>query len=146
MNLRDSLNQYYYDEIVCDLRRLAKNGGGELSYNSIMYLDVISYQEQSGGCTVSRLAKTLHISNSAATMKVNELMHLGLVEKVRSETDRRVVYLHLSPLAAACVCESDAPYERAVQTIEAQYSEEEITLFCRMLQVFADEYQKENPI
>ena len=41
MNLRDSLNQYYYDEIVCDLRRLAKNGGGELSFNSIMYLDVI---------------------------------------------------------------------------------------------------------
>lgn len=56
MNLRDSLNQYYYDEIVCDLRRLAQNGG-ELSYNSIMYLDVISYQEHSGGCTVSRLAK-----------------------------------------------------------------------------------------
>ena len=146
MNLRDSLNQYYYDEIVCDLRRLAKNGGGELSFNSIMYLDVISYQEQSGGCTVSRLAKTLHISNSAATMKVNELMHLGLVEKVRSETDRRVVYLHLSPLAAAGVCESDAPYERAVQKIETQYSEEEITLFCQMLQVFADEYQKENSI
>ena len=95
---------------------------------------------------MSRLAKTLHISNSAATMKVNELMHLGLVEKVRSETDRRVVYLHLSPLAAAGVCESDAPYERAVQKIETQYSEEEITLFCQMLQVFADEYQKENPI
>ena len=145
MNLRDSLNQYYYDEIVCDLRRLAQNGG-ELSYNSIMYLDVISYQEHSGGCTVSRLAKTLHISNSAATMKVSELVRLGLVEKARSETDRRVVYLHLSPLTAEGVCESDAPYERAVQVIEERYSEEEITLFCRMLQVFADEYQKENSI
>ena len=145
MNLRDSLNQYYYDEIVCDLRRLAQNGG-ELSYNSIMYLDVISYQEHSGGCTVSRLAKTLHISNSAATMKVSELVRLGLVEKARSETDRRVVYLHLSPLAAEGVCESDAPYEWAVQVIEERYSEEEITLFCRMLQVFADEYQKENSI
>ena len=145
MNLRDSLNQYYYDEIVCDLRRLAQNGG-ELSYNSIMYLDVISYQEHSGGCTVSRLAKTLHISNSAATMKVSELVRLGLVEKARSETDRRVVYLHLSPLAAEGVCESDAPYERAVQVIGERYSEEEITLFCRMLQVFADEYQKENSI
>ena len=53
---------------------------------------------------------------------------------------------HLSPLAAEGVCESDAPYERAVQVIEERYSEEEITLFCRMLQVFADEYQKENSI
>ena len=65
--------------------------------------DVISYQEQSGGCTVSRLAKTLHISNSAATMKVNELMHLGLVEKCAAKRTAVVVYLHLSPLAAAGV-------------------------------------------
>ena len=104
MNLRDSLNQYYYDEIVCDLRRLAQNGG-ELSYNSIMYLDVISYQEHSGGCTVSRLAKTLHISNSAATMKVSELVRLGLVEKARSETHS---FLQLC-LPIGCFCPVRCP-------------------------------------
>lgn len=146
MNLRDSLNQYYYDEIVCDLRRLAKNGGGELSYNSIMYLDVISYQEQSGGCTVSPPGQDAAHFQFCRYDEGKRADALGTGGKVRSETDRRVVYLHLSPLAAAGVCESDAPYERAVQKIETQYSEEEITLFCQMLQVFADEYQKENPI
>ena len=53
MNLHDSLNRYYYDTIVCDLRQMARCGGGELSYNSAMYLDVISYQAASGGCTIS---------------------------------------------------------------------------------------------
>ena len=57
MNLRDSLNRYYYDVIVCDLRQLSRTGGGELSYNSIMYLDVISFQENDGGCTVGGLRK-----------------------------------------------------------------------------------------
>ena len=93
MDLRDALNQYYYDTTVCDLRQLSRTGGGELSYNSIMYLDVISFQEADGGCTVGRLAKTLRISAPAATLKVNELVKMGLVEKSRSETDRRVIYV-----------------------------------------------------
>ena len=67
MDLRDALNQYYYDTTVCDLRQLSRTGGGELSYNSIMYLDVISFQEADGGCTVGRLAKTLRISAPAAS-------------------------------------------------------------------------------
>ena len=49
MDLRDSLNRYYYDSTVSDLRQLSRTGGGELSYNSIMYLDVISYQHEQGG-------------------------------------------------------------------------------------------------
>ena len=74
MNLRDSLNQYYFDMTVSDLRRLGRTGGGELSYNSMMYLDVISYQSAAGACTVSTLAETLHISRSAVTIKVGELV------------------------------------------------------------------------
>lgn len=48
MDLRDSLNRYYYDVTVSDLRQISRTGGGELSYNSIMYLDVISYQRARG--------------------------------------------------------------------------------------------------
>ena len=73
MDLRDSLNRYYYDVTVSDLRQISRTGGGELSYNSIMYLDVISYQRAQGECTVSTLANTLHITKSAVTIKVNEL-------------------------------------------------------------------------
>ena len=82
-DLRDVLNRYYYDATVCDLRHLSKTGQGELSYNSVMYLDVISYQEEmlQEGCTVGSLAKTLRISNSAATMKVQELVRLGACGK-----------------------------------------------------------------
>ena len=117
MDLRDSLCRFYYDSTVSDLRQVNKTGGGELSYNSIMYLDVISYQQALGVCTVTTLADTLHISRAAATIKVGELVKLGLVTKTRSEEDRRQV--------------------------EAAYSQDEIDLFCAILDIFSKEYQKD---
>ena len=61
MDLRDSLNRYYYDVTVSDLRQISRTGGGELSYNSIMYLDVISYQRAQGECTVSTPVSYTHL-------------------------------------------------------------------------------------
>lgn len=142
MNLRDTLNQYYYDTTVCDLRQLSRTGGGELSYNSIMYLDVISFQ-QCEGCTVSSLAKTLHITNSAATIKVNELVKLGLVQKTRSETDRRVVYLRVTGIVADRLKSYDSPFERAAQAVEQRFKPDEIEVFCSILSTFTEEYKKD---
>lgn len=142
MNLRDSLNQYYFAMTVGDLRQLNRTGGGELSYNSMMYLDVISYQSAGGACTVSTLAETLQISRSAVTMKVNELARLGLVVKTRSEGDRRVVYLEVSEPVARALGAYDRPFERAAQQVEERFSPGEIALFCKILQTFSDEFSK----
>ena len=142
MTRRDTLNQYYYDTTVCDLRQLSRTGGGELSYNSIMYLDVISFQ-QCEGCTVSSLAKTLHITNSAATIKVNELVKLGLVQKTRSETDRRVVYLRVTGIVADRLKSYDSPFERAAQAVEQRFKPDEIEVFCSILSTFTEEYKKD---
>ena len=143
LNLRDSLNRYYYDITVSDLRQLSRTGGGELSYNSIMYLDVISYQARRGGCTVSTLAGTLQISRSAATLKINELARLGLVERTRSQTDRRVMWLNVTGRAAEALEAYDRPFERAARLVEERFSQEEIETFCTILDAFTEEYVKE---
>lgn len=143
MNLRDVLNRYYYDTTVCELRHLSRTGGGNLSYNSIMYLDVIAFQEGSGGCTVTSLAKTLHISNSAATIKVNELSRKGLVAKTRSESDRRVIHLNVTEQVADFLKSYDSPFERAVQAVEQKFSPDEVGVFCSILNTFTEEYNKE---
>lgn len=141
MDLRDSLNQFYYDTTVSDLKLLSRSGSGDLSYNSIMYLDVISFQQDR--CTVSSLAETLHISKAAATMKVGELLRLGLLERTRSETDRRVLFLRLSPLAAQAVSAYDRPLERAVRLVEAQFTPAQKETFCEILQTLSLEYGKD---
>ncbi|MDO5602370.1 MAG: MarR family transcriptional regulator [Oscillospiraceae bacterium] len=142
MDLRDSLNRYYYDMTVGDLIQLNRTGGGELSYNSMMYLDVISYQQMQGGCTASTLAATLHITKPAATMKVNELVKTGLVVKTRSEKDRRVIYLTVSPVVAEALRAYDRPFERAAQAVEKQFTKEEIEVFCHILDAFSAEFMK----
>ena len=114
-----------------------------MSYNSIMYLDVISYQQALGVCTVTTLADTLHISRAAATIKVGELVKLGPVTKTRSEEDRRVSYLSVTGPAALALKAYDRPLERAARQVEAAYSQDEIDLFCAILDIFSKEYQKD---
>lgn len=143
MNLRDSLNRYYYDTIVCDMKQVNKSGGGEISYNTIMYLDVISFQQEDEGCTVSRLSDTLNISNSAATMKVNELVKMGLVKKTRSEKDKRVIYLSITDTVADALKKYDSPFERAIQSVEKNFSDNDIKTFCSVLDTFINEYKKD---
>lgn len=143
MNLRDALNKYYYDTTVCDLKHLNSTGGGELSYNSMMYLDIISYQQKDGGCTVSRIAKTLNISNSAATIKVNELVKLGLVNKNRSSEDKRVVYLSITDIVAQSFKVYDSPFERGLKSAENKFTKEEINTFCAIIETFLEEYKKD---
>lgn len=140
MDLRDSLNRYYYDVTVSDLRQISRTGGGELSYNSIMYLDVISYQRAQGECTVSTLANTLHITKSAVTIKVNELERLGMVTKTRSETDRRV---DVSPQMTQSLRAYEGPFERAIRLVERSFTPEQIAVFCSILNTFTSEYIKD---
>ena len=143
MDLRDSLNRYYYDVTVSDLRQISRTGGGELSYNSIMNLDVISYQRAQGESTVSTLANTLHITKSAVTIKVNELERLGMVTKTRSETDRRVIQLDVSPQMTQSLRAYEGPFERAIRLVERSFTPEQIAVFCSILNTFTSEYIKD---
>ena len=143
MDLRDSLNRYYYDVTVSDLRQISRTGGGELSYKSIMNLDVISYQRAQGESTVSTLANTLHITKSAVTIKVNELERLGMVTKTRSETDRRVIQLDVSPQMTQSLRAYEGPFERAIRLVERSFTPEQIAVFCSILNTFTSEYIKD---
>ena len=60
MNLRDSLNRLYYNMTIYDIRYVNRSITGNLSYNSIMYLDIIAYQDN---CTVSSIAELWEFQN-----------------------------------------------------------------------------------
>lgn len=143
MDLRDSLNRYYYDVTVSDLRQISRTGGGELSYNSIMYLDVISYQRAQGECTVSTLANTLHITKSAVTIKVNELGAAGDGDQDPQRDRRRVIQLDVSPQMTQSLRAYEGPFERAIRLVERSFTPEQIAVFCSILNTFTSEYIKD---
>ncbi len=141
MNLRSSLNRLYYNMTIHDIRFINHSVTGNLSYNSVMYLDVIDFQEN---CTVSSLAETLRISKPAVTKKVNELIGLGFVVKTQSETDRRIHYLSVSDAIRKNTELYDRPFERALRTILKEFDQEQLDILCRILDTYSEEVMKED--
>lgn len=70
--------------------------GSELSAlteTQITYLDMIGHLPEA---TITELATALRISKPTATIAVDRLGHLGLVIRVRSDSDRRCSHIHLT--------------------------------------------------
>lgn len=141
MNLRDSLNRLYYNMTIYDVRYVNRSITGNLSYNSIMYLDIIAYQDN---CTVSSIAETLGISKPAVTKKVNELIRLGHVVKTQSGKDKRVYYLRASDELQKNSVVYDRPFERALRTIEKKYNPEQLAVLGDIMDIYSQEIMKED--
>ncbi|ODA41142.1 MarR family transcriptional regulator [Desulfosporosinus sp. BG] len=66
----------------------------DLSMHQMMFL---KYLECSGTCTPSDIAQQFGITLGAVTGFVDRLHKLGLITRIRSEEDRRMVLIQLSP-------------------------------------------------
>ncbi|MFC4807703.1 MarR family winged helix-turn-helix transcriptional regulator [Paenibacillus sp. GCM10023250] len=64
---------------------------------------VLMYLQRNGACRVNDVAKLLGITSGAATGLTDKLVGLGLVERTRQETDRRVVLLSLTEKGAETI-------------------------------------------
>ena len=122
MDLRQKMDRFYLDLVLNELRLANSSQLGHLTYNSILYLDIIAYQEN---CTVTYIADTLHVAKSAVTLKVKELEKLGLVEKVQSPTDKRVFYLSVNQQLLEQYKAYDQVFYRALGEVEESYTDEQ---------------------
>ena len=126
-SLTDEMNEYYYKMSMYELQMMNEQDYYHgLSYNTILYINVIS---QVRDCTVSKIADMLHVTKSAVTLKMNELVKAGAVEKVQSETDRRVYYLRLSPRMQESVSIYDKVFDQIEMQLKNKYSAEQLELF-----------------
>lgn len=137
MKFQEYINKLYYEETIHELAMRNQSGDKKLSYNSIMYIDAITYLPD---CTVSKLAERLHISKSAVTIKVNELLRQGLIEKERSEEDRRVFFLRPKARTETLFPEYNAALKEAESYISEKYTAQEKELFERILIDAAEKY------
>lgn len=138
MNLAEALNEFYYDMSLNELRLMNENTlYPDISYNSLLYLNLIYYK---GQCTASYLAEVLHITKSAVTIKVNELIRQGFVTKTQSEADKRVNHLALAPHIAEDFALYDERLLKTMERIVPRYTGEELALFKGMLADIRKEY------
>lgn len=136
MNLRKSLDTFYYSAALCDLRLMNKQFVNEnITYNSLLYIELI--YTMNGTCTASKLAELLNVSKPGVTLKLNELMRQGLITKTQDPNDKRKYYLSVNEEAIPqykVFCHQDS---EAIRQITERYTPEEIGKFCEMLDIIS---------
>lgn len=141
MNLKEKMDRFYLDTIINELRLANNSSYQNITYNSLLYMDIIAYKKD---CTVSYLAEALHVAKSAVTLKVKELEKLGLVFKEQSREDKRVHFLRVNQEVLDRYKEYDAVLYGALDEVEKKYQPEQIQLLMDMFDMINQHFELSN--
>lgn len=137
MDLRKSLDTFYYSTALCDLRLMNRKLVDEnITYNSLLYLEIIF--SLNGQCTASKLAELLNVSKPGVTLKINELIKQGLVTKTTDPEDRRKNYLSVNEDAIPKYKIYRHQDNEAIRRITQRYTPDEVDRFCEMLDMISE--------
>lgn len=137
--VKQAVNRIFHDSAIAELRLLNKGiSDANLTYNDILYLSII--EEHSGEYTASNLADMLFVSRPAVTQKVGELERRGYIYKEQSERDKRVYKLFVDKggVSKGYYDIVDKTNEDIERKLSAEYSKEQIELFCEMTEKICD--------
>lgn len=90
---------------------------------------LLAYIQRKGECTVTDIANHLEITLSAVTSLVDKLCIAGLVTRLRSVEDRRVVYMELTTEGKKVLEKIEANKNRLSEKIFSNIDTEEINNF-----------------
>jgi DNA-binding MarR family transcriptional regulator len=112
---------------------------GELSY--AQYGLLFGLAEQGELCATD-LASVAEVAPSTATKMLDRLVEAGLVARVRSDLDRRVVMVALTPRGAEIVATRRARYEDLWREALAGFSDEQLRGATAVLERVAAMFQE----
>ena len=98
-----------------------------------------------GAKNMSTVAKSLSVTTGTLTISVNSLVKKGFVDRVRSETDRRVVLVSLTAKGKKAFKQHQKFHEDMIDAVVAQLEEEEKIILQKALMdlnVFFRSWQK----
>lgn len=90
------------------------------------------------GVSMSELSRMLLVSNGNATAVVDRLENDGFARRTASATDRRTIYVSLTPEGVALFERLAAEHEIEINRIFADLSEEEIDMMTDILKRVGD--------
>ncbi|MCL4425661.1 MAG: MarR family transcriptional regulator [Firmicutes bacterium] len=92
----------------------------------------LRYLAERGTSRVTDVARELEITPGAVTSLCNGLVKLGLIARRRGETDRREVFLSLSPAGQNLLQATDRLRQQKLELLLEKLTEEEIETFFRL--------------
>lgn len=139
MGLEQELERFYSSVRMSELR-FSGRFGSDVDYRSLLYLDLIRYEE---GYTASKISEMLGVDKSTVSKKIDSLVARGMAVKVRDPDDGRIQRLALSEEWRTMYDENDAPYDRVLERLETELSDSEKAVVCRALGIFSEELDRE---
>ncbi len=119
---------------------LVRERDGSLSAMEAFSLEMIDMLDRP---TVGQFADFLNISQSNATYKVNSLIRKGYIIRENSDIDRREYHLVLSEKFYNYMSLLTSYENTVIQRILERFSEEDLAVFDRMLNVISEELMPE---
>jgi DNA-binding MarR family transcriptional regulator len=119
------------DELVA-ARRRSSTGWLRDCDLSIGQVHVLATLQENGAMTVGALAEALAIAAPSATGIVDRLVERGLVERVRSEADRRVVQVSLSEGGRRAVEQMHGLGKAQVRRVFAELGDDDLAEVVRL--------------
>lgn len=136
-----AISKFYHDLSISELKlQNSLQGQTKLTYNDILYLDIIS--AHSGEYTSTQIADMLQVSRPSVTKKIKELIKKGYVIRKQSDTDKRVYYLFVNESVYFDYSGEKLGKELA-QRIDGKYSNDDIHNLCELLNLIGDIVLKE---
>lgn len=91
--INDALEKIYADILWIEEKELRKSNFNDITIKELHAINAISMYEHQ---TASQVAKNLHLSPGTLTSTVDRLCKKGYVERIRQDSDRRVIRLGLT--------------------------------------------------
>ncbi len=101
-----------------------------LTLSQIHYLDTIAHMENP---TLSELASAIGVTKPTATVAIDRLAERGLVDRVQSDSDRRVRHLHLTRSGRDLATEHDAMHRQFARNFHEVLTTDEVKTLTELL-------------
>lgn len=140
MNKQNNKGKLGIGRLIMQLRRLERqpmsfSSAGLLTPSEIHTLEAVGPE---GNVLMSELAARLGVTKGAVTQLIARLEPKGLVIRSQHPSDSRSTLISLSKLGCEAVAAHEALHYHFYQQLRSQFSEEEIEIFERGIEKFAD--------
>ncbi len=125
---------YYWTQIcAAEMRRAADRELRKSSSISAVQLGALFYIRENAPCLLSELARGLRVNGSAVTTLAGRLERDGLIERRRSEEDKRAFQLTVTERGDDAIKDARPVLNRLNSALQRDFSKEELETVERFL-------------
>ncbi len=106
---------------------------GDLKEYTLRQLYYIELIDKNQGISVSELAKKLEVKKSTVSIALNQLIDLGIVNKIQSNQDKRFYFLQLTPKGNQIMEMHKQVHKNTIKKISKILNPEEVENFVKIV-------------